>query len=103
MWKHPRGHVWNVFVRPASSCGATGRSGTPSRQSRGVDPPVQIRRVEEAPRKCCRKTSVFLSRETGMSGHFVGRIKGDKYRFELQFLKWDFSCDAVAAQGYILR
>ena len=85
------------------SWGATGRSGTPSRQSRGVDPPVQIRRVEEAPRKCCRKTSVFLSRETGMSGHFVGRIKGDKYRFELQFLKWDFSWDAVAAQGYILR
>ena len=33
----------------------------------------------------------FLSRETGMSEHFVGRIKGDKYRFELQFLKWDFS------------
>ena len=26
-----------------------------------------------------------------VSGHFVGRIKGDKYRFELQFLKWDFS------------
>ena len=24
-------------------------------------------------------------------------------RFELQFLKWDFSWDAVAAQGYILR
>ena len=39
----------------------------------------------------CRKTSVFLSRETGMSGHFVGRIKGDKYRFELQYLTWDFS------------
>ena len=31
------------------------------------------------------------ARETGMSGHFVGRIKGDKYRFKLQFLKWDFS------------
>ena len=63
----------------------------PSRQRRGVDPPVQIRRVEEAQRKGCRKTSVFLWRETGMSGHFVGHIKGDKYRFELQFLKWDFS------------
>src|SRR5574337_1311640 len=25
-WKHPRGHVWNVVVRPASSCGATGKS-----------------------------------------------------------------------------
>ena len=35
--------------------------------------------------------SVFLLRETGMSGHFVGRIKGDKCRFELQFRKWDFS------------
>ena len=56
-----------------------------------LPPCIQIRRVEEAPRKCCRKTSVFLSRETRMSGHFVGRIKGDKYRFELQFLKWDFS------------
>src|SRR5574342_1196797 len=91
MWNHPRGHVWNVVVRPASSCGATGTSGTPSRQSRGVAPPVQIRRVEGAQRKWCRKTSVFLLRETGMSGHFVGRIKGAKYRFDLQYLTWDFS------------
>ena len=39
----------------------------------------------------CRKTTVFLSRETGTSGNFVGRIKDDKYRFDLQFLTWDFS------------
>ena len=25
------------------------------------------------------------------SGHFVGRIKGAKYRFDLQYLTWDFS------------
>ena len=25
--------------------------------------------------KWCRKTSVFLSRETGMPGNFVGRIR----------------------------
>ena len=31
------------------------------------------------------------SPETGMSGHFVGRIKGAKYRFDLQYLTWDFS------------
>src|SRR5574337_1074675 len=101
-----RGHreigvLWNVEppTRPRLECRReTGlilrcdrKVGNPSRQSRGVDPPVQIRRGEGAQRKCCRKTSVFLSRETGMSGHFVGRIKGDKYRFELQFLKWDFS------------
>ena len=41
--------------------------------------------------KWCGKTSVFLLRETGMSGHFVGRIKGAKYRFDLQYLTWDFS------------
>ena len=40
---------------PAGPCG--------SEASGGVDPPVQIRREEEAQRKCCRKTSVFLSRE----------------------------------------
>ena len=54
--------------------------------SRGVDPPVEIRRVEGAQRKWCPKTSVFLSRATGMPGNFVGRIKGAKYRFDLQFL-----------------
>ena len=35
---------------------------------RGVDPSVQIRRGERAQRRGCRKTSVFLSRETGISG-----------------------------------
>ena len=29
-------------------------------------------------------TSVFLLRETGMLGNFLGRIKGAKYRFEFQ-------------------
>lgn len=46
---------------------------------------------------------MFLLRETGMSGHFVGRIKGAKYRFDLQFLTWDFTLDAVAGKGFILR
>ena len=36
-------------------------------------------------------TRIWVCDDMGMSGHFVGRIKGDKYRFELQFLKWDFS------------
>ena len=44
-----------------------------------------------AQRRACRKTSVFLSRETGISGNFVGRIKGAKCPFDLQFLTWDFS------------
>ena len=34
---------------------------------------------------------VHLSRETGISGNFVGRIQGAKCPFDLQFLTWDFS------------
>ena len=36
-------------------------------------------------------TSVFLSSNTGMSGNFVGCIKGIKYRFEFQEGRWDLS------------
>ena len=36
-------------------------------------------------------------------GNVVGRIKGAKDRFDLQFLTWDFSLDAVAGKGFILR
>src|SRR5574341_1003181 len=65
--------------------------GNPFQTKRGVDPPVQIRRGERAQRRGCPKTSVFLSRETGISGNFVGRIQGAKCPFDLQFLTWDFS------------
>ena len=81
MWKNPRAHVRNVVVTPASSRGATGMLGTPSRQSRGVDPPVQIRSGERAQRMGCRKTSVFLSRETGMPGNFVVAHQGCQVPF----------------------
>ena len=64
---------------------------TPPCPDQGVDPPLQIRRGERAQRRGCRKTSVFLSRETGISWNFVGRIKGAKCPFDLQFLTWDFS------------
>src|SRR5574340_1100856 len=74
--------------------------GNPFQTKQGCRPPEEIRRVEWAQRKWCWKTSGFLSRETGMPGNFVGRIKGAKYRFDLQFLTWDFSCDAVAGKGF---
>ena len=67
--------------------------GNPFQTKQGSRPscPVQIRRGERAQRRGCRKTSVFLSRETGISGNFVGRIQGAKCPFDLQFLTWDFS------------
>ena len=48
----------------------------PLQTKQGIDPPEEIRRVEGAQRKWCRKTSVFLSRETGMPGNFVGAHQG---------------------------
>ena len=53
--------------------------------------PDLVYRGERAQRRGCRKPSGFLSRETGISGNFVGRIKGAKCPFDLQFLTWDFS------------
>ena len=56
MWHDPRGFLSSVNVRPASSLGAMGRSGSHSRQSRGIDPHVEIRRGEGAQIKLCRET-----------------------------------------------
>ena len=55
LWHHPRGYVSNFLVRPASSLGAPERSGTPSRQSRGIETPVAIKRVEESQMKWCQE------------------------------------------------
>ena len=48
-------------------------------------------------------TSVFLSSQTSRLGNFFGRIKGVKCHFERQDGTWDFSRDAVAGKGLILR
>ena len=52
---------------------------------------IHIYITAEIPVSLERKTSVFLSRETGISGNFVGRIQDAKGPFDLQFLTWDFS------------
>src|SRR5574341_554895 len=65
--------------------------GNPFQTKQGSRPSRPDQEGRKAQRRGCRKTSVFLSRETGISGNFVGRIKGAKYRFDIQFLTWDFS------------
>ena len=77
--------------------------GNPFSTKQGSRPSCRDQEGRKGSEEVVPKTSVFLSRETGISGNSVGRIKGAKYRFDLQFLMWDFSGDAVAAQGYILR
>ena len=49
------------------------------------------------------KTSVFLSRETGMPGNFVGAHQGCQVPFRAPIPNVGFSCDAVAGKGFILR
>ena len=66
------------FGNPFQTKQGNGRSCRDQEGSRGSDEVVP-------------GTSVFLSRETSMSGNFVGRIKGAKYRFDLQDGTWDFS------------
>lgn len=65
--------------------------GNPFQTKQGSRPSCPDQEGRKGPEEGCRKTSVFLSRETGISGNFVGRIKGAKCPFDLQFLTWDFS------------
>ena len=65
--------------------------GNPFQTKQGSRPSRPDQEGRKGSDEGCRKTSVFLSRETGISGNFVGRIKGAKCPFDLQFLTWDFS------------
>ena len=65
--------------------------GNPFQTKQGSRPSCPDQEGRKGSEEGCRKTSVFLSRETGISGNFVGRIQGAKGPFGLQFLTWDFS------------
>ena len=68
-----------------------GKVGNPFQTKQGSRPSCRDQEGRRGSEEVVPKTSVFLSRETGMLGNFVGRIKDAKYRFDLQFLTWDFS------------
>src|SRR5574339_541868 len=63
--------------------------GNPFQTKQGSRPSCPDQEGRRGSEEVVRENSVFLLRETGMSGHFVGRIKGAKYRFDLQYLTWD--------------
>src|SRR5574339_350202 len=65
--------------------------GNPFQTKQGSRPSRPDQEGRKGSEEGCPKTSGFLSRETGISGNFVGRIKGAKCPFDLQFLTWDFS------------
>ena len=98
----PTGLVSDFLVRPASSCGAPGRPGTPSRPRRGIDSPVAIRRGEGAQSKRCRDPRCSTRGNPACRGTFGGRMKGVRCRFALQGGTWDFPGDAVAGRGLTL-
>ena len=63
----------------------------PFQTKQGNGPSCQYQQGSRGSDEVVPGTSVFLSRETGMSGNFVGHIKGAKYRLDLQDGTWDFS------------
>ena len=65
--------------------------GNPFQTKQGSRPSCPDQEGRKGSEEGVPETSVFLSRETGISGNFVGRIKGAKCPFDLQFLTWDFS------------
>ena len=80
-----------------------GKVGNPFQTKQGYRPSCRDQEGIRGSDEVVPGTSVFPSSETSMSGNFWGRIKGAKYCFELQDGTWDFSRDAVAGKGLILR
>ena len=68
-----------------------GNVGNPFQTKQGNGPSCRDQEGSRGTDEVVPGNSVFLSSETGMSGYFMGRIKGAKYRFDLQYLTWDFS------------
>ena len=62
----------------------------PFQTKQGNQPSCRDQKGSRGSDKVVLGTSVFLSSETGMSGNFLGRIKGAKYRCDLQDGTWDF-------------
>ena len=64
--------------------------GNPFETKQGNGPSCRDQEESRGSDEVVPGTSVFLSSETGMSGNFLGRIKGAKYCFDLPDGTWDF-------------
>ena len=80
-----------------------GKVGNPLQTKQGNRPSCHDQEGRRGSKEMVPGSSVFPSSETGMSGNFWGHIKGAKYCFALQDRTWEFSGDAVAGKGLILR
>ena len=67
-----------------------GKVGNPFQTKQGNRPSCRDQEGRRGSDEVVLGTSVFFSSETGMSGNFLGRIKGAKYRCDLQDGTWDF-------------
>ena len=102
MWHHPQCYVSNLIVRPASSCSAPERSGTPSRQSRGIDPHVGIWRGEGAQMKWCWEPRCSPRVKLICWGTFrvASRVPSSISNFKMER---GTSLETLAGKGLILR
>ena len=60
-----------------------GKFGNPFQTKQGNRPSCRDQEGRRGSEEVVLETSVFLSRETCMSGNFLGRIKAAKYCFQL--------------------
>ena len=73
------------------------------RQSRGINPHLEMRRGKGAQIEVFRETGCSSRVRTGMSGNFLSCIKGVEYLIDFQERTWDFSRDAAVGKGLISR
>ena len=78
-----------------------GTSGLFSRQSREIDPNLEMTGSKGAQIGLCWETRCSSRMGMSMSWNFWSCIKGVEYRFENQEGMWDFSRDAAVGKGLI--
>ena len=76
-------------------------SGCLSRQSRGIDAHLEMRRGKGAQIQVCQETRYSFRVGTGMSRNFWSCINSVEYHFEFQEEKSDFSQDAAVGNSLI--
>ena len=87
---------WNVVSWVESggrerASGGDRKVGNPFQTKQGSRPSCRDQEGRRGSEEVVLENPVFLSRGPGCRGTLWGRIKGAKYRFDLQFLTWDFS------------
>ena len=91
MWNYPRGHVCEFRRETGLILRCNRKVGNPFQTKQGSRPSCRDQEGRRGSEEVVPENLGVPLQGDRISGNFVGRIKGAKCPFDLQFLTWDFS------------